>query len=54
VIHNDGEKEGEGDPDRSRAEPPRDVQAKNHPVKNVKCNGDNGELLDGEVERKKV
>ena len=25
VIHNDGEKEGEGDPDRGRAETPRDV-----------------------------
>ena len=54
MIHNDGEKEGEGDPDRGRAESPSDVQAKDHPVEEVKSNADDRELLDGEVERKEI
>ena len=35
VVNDNGEKEGEGDPDRGGAETPRDVQAKDHPVKEV-------------------
>jgi hypothetical protein len=38
VVNDNGEKEGEGDPDQGRAETPSDVQAKDHPVEEVKSN----------------
>ncbi len=54
VIDDNGEKEGEGHPDGGRAESPSHVQAKDHPVKYVKENDDDRELLDGEIERKEI
>ena len=35
VVNDNGEKEGEGDPDRGGAESPGHVQAKDHSVKEV-------------------
>ena len=54
MVNDNGEKEGEGDPDRGGAESPSDVQPENHPIHYIKKDAYNREFLNGEVERKKV
>ena len=54
MVNDNGEKEGQGDPDRGRTESPSDIQAKDHPVEEVCKDAHNRQFLDGEVKRKKI
>jgi hypothetical protein len=54
VDKKNGENAGQRKPKRGWAKPPRHIQSKDHAKKQITKHGDDGQLLHGKVQRKKV